>query len=143
MYYEWMMTLEPLNIPCDQMWLICCWGTWLNIITDSDEIFLLIWELWKEDQFRGTDINITIFISSERMSYFVRNGRGWYMATVKYVIGSFLLTTMLVWDMMCFKVVNIKVTVFLGVTLFTCIDRYFSTKIHEATSQKTVIFNSV
>lgn len=36
-----------------------------------------------------------------------------------------------------FKVVNIKVTVIWGITLFSCIDRYFSTKIHEATSQKT------
>lgn len=39
-----------------------------------------------------------------------------------------------------FKVVNIKLTVFWGITRFSCVDRYVSMKIHEATSQKTVIF---
>lgn len=41
------------------------------MFTDSDEISSLIQEPRKEDQFKGTDVNITIFISSERISYFV------------------------------------------------------------------------
>lgn len=41
-----------------------------------------------------------------------------------------------------FKVVTIKITVFWGITLFSCIDRYFSTKIHGAMSQKTIVFNT-